>query len=109
MMRRTRPERSHSAGFGPFLGCWVGPPEHATHDKTTQNGPETVMPIVNRVADLHPEIQAWRRDIHQNPELLYDVHRTAAFVADRLKEFGCNEVVTGIGKTGVVGVIKGKK
>jgi amidohydrolase len=67
------------------------------------------MPIVNRVADLHPEIQAWRRDIHQHPELLYDVHRTAAFVADRLREFGCDEVVTGIGKTGVVGVIKGKK
>ena len=45
------------------------------------------MPIVNRVADLQPEIQSWRRDIHQHPELLYDVHRTAAFVADRLKEF----------------------
>jgi hippurate hydrolase len=67
------------------------------------------MPIVNRVADLQPEIQAWRRDIHQHPELLYDVHRTAAFVADRLKEFGCDEVVTGIGRTGVVGVIKGRK
>jgi hippurate hydrolase len=67
------------------------------------------MPIVNRVADLQPEIQAWRRDIHQHPELLYDVHRTAAFVADRLKEFGCDEVATGIGKTGVVGVIKGKR
>jgi len=67
------------------------------------------MPIVNRVADLQPDIQAWRRDIHQHPELLYDVHRTAAFVADRLREFGCDEVVTGIGKTGVVGVIKGRK
>jgi amidohydrolase len=67
------------------------------------------MPIVNRVADLHPEIQAWRRDIHQHPELLYDVHRTAAFVADRLREFGCDEVATGMGQTGVVGVIKGKK
>jgi hippurate hydrolase len=67
------------------------------------------MPIVNRVADLQPDIQAWRRDIHQHPELLYDVHRTAAFVADRLREFGCDEVVTGIGKTGVVGVIKGSK
>ncbi|MGQ0683702.1 M20 aminoacylase family protein [Bradyrhizobium sp.] len=67
------------------------------------------MPIVNRVADLQPEIQAWRRDIHQHPELLYDVHRTAAFVAERLKEFGCDEIVTGIGKTGVVGVIKGRK
>ena len=67
------------------------------------------MPIVNRVADLQPDIQAWRRNIHEHPELLYDVHRTASFVADRLREFGCDEVVTGLGKTGVVGVIKGKK
>jgi amidohydrolase len=67
------------------------------------------MPIINRVADLQPEIQAWRRDIHQHPELLYDVHRTAAFVADRLREFGCDEVATGLGRTGVVGVIKGRK
>ncbi len=67
------------------------------------------MPIVNRVAEFQPEIQAWRRDIHEHPELLYDVHRTAALVADRLREFGCDEVVTGIGRTGVVGVIKGGK
>ena len=67
------------------------------------------MPIVNRVADLQPDIQAWRREIHQHPELLYDVHRTAAFVADRLREFGCDEVATGLGRTGVVGVIKGRK
>jgi amidohydrolase len=67
------------------------------------------MPILNRVADLQPDIQAWRRDIHQHPELLYDVHRTAAFVADRLREFGCDEVATGLGRTGVVGVIKGRK
>jgi amidohydrolase len=67
------------------------------------------MPIVNRVADLQPEIQAWRRDIHEHPELLYEVHRTAAFVADRLREFGCDEVATGLGRTGVVGVIKGRK
>jgi amidohydrolase len=67
------------------------------------------MPIVNRVADLQPDIQAWRRDIHQHPELLYDVHRTAAFVADRLREFGCDEIATGLGKTGVVGVINGRK
>ena len=66
------------------------------------------MPIVNRVADLQPDIQAWRRDIHQYPELLYDVHRTAEFVASRLREFGCDEVVTGLGRTGVVGVIKGR-
>jgi hippurate hydrolase len=67
------------------------------------------MPIVNRVADLQPDIQAWRRDIHAHPELLYDVHRTAAFVAERLREFGCDEVATGLGRTGVVGVIKGLK
>jgi amidohydrolase len=67
------------------------------------------MPIVNRVADLQPDIQAWRRDIHEHPELLYEVHRTAALVADRLREFGCDEVISGIGRTGVVGVIKGSK
>ena len=67
------------------------------------------MPIVNRVADLHDEITAWRHDLHAHPELLYDVHRTAASVADKLKSFGCDEVVTGIGRTGVVGVIHGRK
>jgi amidohydrolase len=67
------------------------------------------MPIVNRVADLQPDIQAWRRDIHEHPELLYEVHRTAAFVAERLREFGCDEVATGLGRTGVVGVIKGSR
>src|SRR6202158_6001230 len=67
------------------------------------------MPIINRIADLHGDIKAWRRDIHAHPELLYDVHRTAATVADKLKSFGCDEVVTGIGRTGVVGVIRGGK
>jgi hippurate hydrolase len=67
------------------------------------------MPIVNRVADLHSDITAWRRDLHAHPELLYEVHRTAASVAARLKEFGCDEVVPGIGRTGVVGVIRGRK
>ena len=67
------------------------------------------MPIVNRVADLHDEITAWRRDMHAHPELLYDVHRTAASVAEKLKGFGCDEVVPGIGRTGVVGVIRGRK
>src|SRR3978361_905423 len=69
----------------------------------------STMPIVNRVADLQPDIAAWRRDIHEHPELMYDVHRTAGFVADRLREFGCDEVVTGLGRTGGVGVIKGRK
>src|SRR6202047_1584900 len=67
------------------------------------------MPILNRIADLHGDIAAWRRDLHAHPELLYDVHRTAASVADKLKSFGCDEVVTGIGRTGVVGVIHGSK
>ena len=67
------------------------------------------MPIVNRIADLQGEIAAWRQDIHAHPELLYDVHRTAAAVAEKLKAFGCDEVVTGIGRTGVVGVIKGAR
>src|SRR6202043_386480 len=67
------------------------------------------MPIVNRIADLHGDITAWRRDLHAHPELLYDVHRTAASVADKLKSFGCDEVVTGIGRTGVVGIIHGGK
>jgi amidohydrolase len=67
------------------------------------------MPIVNRIAALHPEIAEWRRDIHANPELLYDVHRTAGVVAEKLTAFGCDQVVTGIGRTGVVGVIRGRK
>ncbi len=67
------------------------------------------MPIVNRIADLHGDITAWRRDFHAHPELLYDVHRTAAAVADKLKSFGCDEVVSGIGRTGVVGIIHGSK
>jgi hippurate hydrolase len=67
------------------------------------------MPIINRVADLHGEITGWRQDIHAHPELLYDVHRTAAGVAEKLKAFGCDEVATGLGRTGVVGVIRGRR
>jgi amidohydrolase len=67
------------------------------------------MPIVNRVADLHNEIKEWRRDLHAHPELRYDVHRTAGSVVEKLKSFGCDEVVPGIGRTGVVGVIRGRK
>ena len=67
------------------------------------------MPIINRIAALTDEMAAWRHDFHEHPELLYDVHRTAGIVAERLREFGCDEVVTGIGRTGVVGVIHGRK
>ena len=66
------------------------------------------MPIINRIADLHSDITAWRRELHTQPELLFEVHRTAGFVADCLKEFGVDEVVTGLGRTGVVGIIRGK-
>src|SRR5262249_62304592 len=67
------------------------------------------MPLVTRLADLHAEITAWRHDLHAHPELQYDVHRTAATVAEKLKAFGCDDVVTGIGRTGVVGVIRGSR
>jgi amidohydrolase len=67
------------------------------------------MPIVNRVADLQDEITSWRHDLHAHPELQYDVHRTAGAVSEKLKSFGCDDVVTGIGRTGVVGVIRGRK
>lgn len=66
------------------------------------------MPIKNRFAELQDEIAAWRRDFHEHPEILFETHRTSKVVADRLREFGCDEVVEGIGRTGVVGVIKGK-
>ena len=66
------------------------------------------MPIRNRFSELLPEITDWRRDLHENPELLFDVHRTAGVVAEKLAAFGCDEVVTGIAETGVVALIHGK-
>ena len=67
------------------------------------------MPVKNRFAEMQDEITAWRRDIHQNPEILFETHRTSALVAEKLQAFGCDEVVTGIGRTGVVAVIKGRE
>jgi amidohydrolase len=66
------------------------------------------MPIKNRLAEMHDEITAWRRDLHEHPELMYDTHRTSDIVAEKLRAFGCDEVATGIGRTGVVGLIKGR-
>lgn len=66
------------------------------------------MTLSNRIAALAPEIAAWRRDLHAHPEIRYEEHRTAALVAAKLAEFGVDEVVTGIGRTGVVGVIHGR-
>ena len=67
------------------------------------------MPIKNRFSELLPQITAWRHDFHAHPELLFDVHRTAGIVADLCRGFGCDQVVTGIGRTGVVAVIKGRQ
>ncbi len=66
------------------------------------------MPILNRAAELQGEVSEWRRHLHENPEILYAVENTAAFVAEKLEEFGVDEIVTGIGRTGVVGIIHGK-
>jgi len=66
------------------------------------------MPIDPAIESLAADAKAWRRDIHRHPELLYDVHRTAGLVAEQLKAFGCDEVATGLGRTGVVGVIHGR-
>ncbi|MBF9031563.1 amidohydrolase [Rhodobacterales bacterium HKCCE3408] len=66
------------------------------------------MPVKNRLAEMHDEITAWRREIHANPEILYDLPKTTAMVAAKLREFGVDEVVEGIGRSGIVGVIRGK-
>ena len=66
------------------------------------------MPVKNRFSEMHRDITSWRRDLHEHPEILFETHRTAKVVAEKLAEFGCDEIVTGIGRTGVVGVIKGK-
>ena len=57
---------------------------------------------------MHGEITVWRRDFHENPELLYDTHRTSKIVKEKLTSFGCDQVITGLGRTGVVGVIHGR-
>ncbi len=67
------------------------------------------MPVINRIAAMQDEVAAWRQDLHEHPEIGFDLHRTAGVVAEKLAAFGCDEIVPGIGKTGVVGVIKGRK
>ncbi len=66
------------------------------------------MPVKNRFAELLPDLTAIRRDLHENPEILFETHRTSQIVADKLKSYGVDDITTGIGRTGVVGVIKGK-
>lgn len=84
------------------------PDLHDLQERANLPPKENIMPVKNRFAELLPEITAWRRDFHENPELLYEVHRTAGKVAELLRDFGCDEVTEGIGRTGVVGVIKGR-
>jgi len=66
------------------------------------------MPILNRAAEMQEEVAGWRRHLHAIPELRYDVFETARYVAEKLTAFGCDEVATGIGRTGVVGLIRGR-
>ena len=66
------------------------------------------MPVLNSLADAQPEIAEWRRDLHAHPELGFEETRTAGVVADKLRAWGVDEVVTGVGRTGVVGIIRGR-
>ena len=64
------------------------------------------MPIINRIADFHPEMTRWRHQIHAHPETAFEEHKTAAFVAERLESFGIT-VERGIAGTGVIGTLRG--
>ena len=66
------------------------------------------MPILNRVAEFADDMARWRHHLHANPELGFDCHDTAAFVVERLREFGVDEVHTGIATSGVVAIINGQ-
>ena len=67
------------------------------------------MPIVNRIAAFDADMKKWRRNIHQNPELGLDCHETASFIEARLREFGIDEIYTGIARSGIVAIINGKE
>ncbi len=66
------------------------------------------MPVINRIADYAEEMKAWRQHLHQHPELTFELHETAKFVAERLREFGVDEIHEGIAKTGIVAIINGQ-
>src|SRR5574344_2015925 len=66
------------------------------------------MPVKTRLAELQPEIAAWRQHLHENPELQYELYKTSAFVEARLREMEIDEITPGVGKTGIVAVIKGR-
>lgn len=62
--------------------------------------------IVDHIAAFGADMKAWRHDIHRHPELAYQEHRTASKVAELLRSFGVDEVIEGVGRTGVVGIIR---
>ena len=64
------------------------------------------MPIINSIAALHPEMTAWRHDLHAHPELSMQEARTSGVVRAKLAEFGVDEIITGLATHGVVGVIR---
>jgi hippurate hydrolase len=66
------------------------------------------MPVINRIADYTPDMTAWRRHLHTIPELMFDCHQTAAFVVERLREFGITDIHEGIATSGVVAIIEGR-
>ncbi len=66
------------------------------------------MPIINRIAEFHREMTEWRRDLHAHPELALQETRTSAVVQEKLRAFGVDDVITGLARTGVVGVIRGR-
>ena len=67
------------------------------------------MPVLNRIAALAPEMTEWRRFLHQNPELEFDLPVTSGFVAGKLREFGVDEIHEGIATSGIVALIHGQK
>jgi amidohydrolase len=66
------------------------------------------MPVINRIADYTTDMTAWRRHLHTIPELMFECHKTAAFVVERLREFGITEIHEGIATTGIVAIIEGQ-
>lgn len=67
------------------------------------------MPIRNRLAELHPEISEWRKELHSNPELRFELPKTTAKVTSLLREFGVDAIHENVGISGIVAVIKGRE
>lgn len=66
------------------------------------------MPVINRIADFAQDMKTWRRHLHMHPELQFECHQTAAYVVDRLREFGVDEIHEAIATSGVVAIIEGQ-